>query len=267
MRVENDQLDLFRFEQLVQQAQDAPPAVAASLLREALGLWRGPPLADLAPAPFAELEVARLEELRLLAIERRLETDVALGRHADVAAELEGLVAPYPLREALRALLMRALYLSGRQADALEAYRDARCLLVSELGIEPSPALQALEQAILRHDPSLDPTASAVRISATSDRRIVVLCRDERRVDDLLAIAEPLARSSHGELILSSLARGRRFARCDRWSSGASPRAGQSEVSQRGWPSIRATSLALKQPQWRPSTTPISCSSTAKTSC
>ena len=123
------------------------------LLREALGLWRGPPLADFAFDSFAQEEIARLEELRLAAIEERIDADLALGRQADLVAELEALVAHHPLRERLRGQLMLALYRSGRQAEALQVYQDARHVLVEELGLEPGRALQQLEQAILRQDP------------------------------------------------------------------------------------------------------------------
>ena len=133
VRLEPDRLDLHRFERLVERARDAEPGEAAALLREALALWRGPALADFAYEPFAQAEAARLEELRLAAIERRIEADLALGRHADLVAELEALVAKHPLRERLRAQLMQALYRSGRQAEALDAYQGARRALVDEL--------------------------------------------------------------------------------------------------------------------------------------
>ena len=121
-----------------------------------MALWRGTPLADLAFEPFAHVEVARLEELRTAAREELVEAELELGRHSKLVGELETLVAENPLRERLRGLLMLALYRSGRQAEALDAYRQARETLVGELGIEPSPELQRLEQSILRHDPELD---------------------------------------------------------------------------------------------------------------
>ena len=152
MRVARNELDLFTFEQLVGDAQTAAPEDAARLLHDALELWRGPPLGDVAYADWAQLEIVRLEELRVRALELRIDADLALGRHAQVVGELEALVREHPLRERPRAALMRALYASGRQAEALEAYRDARAMLVDELGIEPSPELQELERAILRHD-------------------------------------------------------------------------------------------------------------------
>jgi DNA-binding SARP family transcriptional activator/tetratricopeptide (TPR) repeat protein len=153
-------LDLRRFERLRAEADqataDGDPARAETKLREALSLWRGAPLADLAFEPFAQSEIARLEELRLAALEERIDATLALGRHADVVGELEALVAGHPLRERLRAQLMLALYRSRRQAEALSAYQAARHALVDELGIEPSPELQELERRILRQDPSLE---------------------------------------------------------------------------------------------------------------
>ena len=204
IRVGADELDLFRFERLVRDARQAEPDLAARLLRDALGLWRGPALADLANATFAQAEIRRLEELRLGALERRVEADLALGRHRELVAELEMLVQAHPLREGLRAALMRALYGSGRQADALETYRDTRRLLVDELGIEPSPALQELEQAILRHDPDL---TSHDGVAAPLQRLIMVVASDPERLDALLAVAEPLARRTSRELILARLLR------------------------------------------------------------
>jgi Bacterial transcriptional activator domain len=125
-------------------------------LREALALWRGPALADLAFESFAQPAIARLEELRLVAIEKRIDADLALGRHAEVVPELEAVAAEHPLRERVRAQLMLALYRCGRQADALAVYQSVRRELVEELGIEPSPTLRELEQSILRQDPSLE---------------------------------------------------------------------------------------------------------------
>jgi YVTN family beta-propeller protein len=168
LEVSGEQIDLGRFERLVaegRRALDLGDADAASaLLTDALGLWRGPALQDLQFLPFAQKEVGRLEELRLAVIEARVEADLAGGRYGDLVPELESLVAEHPLRERLRGQLMLALYRAGRQADALAAYRDARAVLADELGLEPSDELQALERAILRHDPSL-----AARVTAPAD--------------------------------------------------------------------------------------------------
>jgi DNA-binding SARP family transcriptional activator len=202
IRVGPDELDLLRFEALVEEAQHATPELAARGLREALDLWRGPALADLAHESFARTETLRLEELRIGALERRLEADLALGRAGDLVGEVQALVREHPLRERLRAALMQALYGSGRQAEALEVYRETRRLLVDELGIEPTPALQELEQAILRHDPVL---ISHVVPAGPRQRAIMVVATDVGRLDDLLRIAEPLALQSARELILTRL--------------------------------------------------------------
>jgi predicted ATPase/DNA-binding SARP family transcriptional activator len=160
LRVGRDELDLYRFERLVSEADDAEAAEAAAKLRDALGLWRGPPLVDLSYASFAQPAIRRLEELRMAALEKRIEADLELGREADLVGELETLVEQHPLREHLRAQLMLALYRSGRQADALAAYQNARRVLVEQLAVEPSALLRQLEQAILRQEVSLDLAAT-----------------------------------------------------------------------------------------------------------
>jgi YVTN family beta-propeller protein len=161
LRVAPGELDLHRFDELLNEGRVALAAgeadVAARTLREALALWRGPPLAELAYASFARGEVARLQELRLSTLEERIEADLAAGRPAELVPELESLVARHPLRERLRRQLMLALYRTGRQPEALQAYQAARRLLVDELGIEPTPALQRLERAILVQEESLEP--------------------------------------------------------------------------------------------------------------
>jgi DNA-binding SARP family transcriptional activator len=149
-------IDVKRFERLVGESRSADrPEEASRLLAEALNLWRGPALAGIELEGFAVAEVRRLEETRLTALGDRIEADLACGRHAGLVGELEATVAAHPFQERLRGQLMIALYRSGRQADALEVYRATRELLVDELGIEPSPGLQELEQAILRQDTSL----------------------------------------------------------------------------------------------------------------
>ena len=154
------QLDLHRFEALVAEGREAVadrrPEYAEARLREALGLWRGPPLPELADEPFARIEIGRLEQIRLDALEDHAEAEVSLGRHAEAIETLEGLTARHPYRERSRALLMLALYRSGRQAEALDAYRDARRVLVDAQGIEPGPQLRELHEAILAQDPAID---------------------------------------------------------------------------------------------------------------
>jgi predicted ATPase/class 3 adenylate cyclase len=161
LRVDPEQLDLTRFERLVRDARAADPAERSRKLREALALWRGPPLADVAYEAFAQAEVQRLEEFRVATLEERIEADLQLGRHDQVIGELERLVAKHPEREHARGLLMLALYRAGRQAEALHTYQEARRKLVEELGIEPSQALQQLHGAILRQDQQLAVESSA----------------------------------------------------------------------------------------------------------
>jgi len=155
LRVERDRIDSHRFERLVAEARGVPAPERVALLREALKLWRGPALAEFAFDSFALPEARRLEELHLAALEERLDAELELGRHAEVAGELESLVAAEPLRERLRGQLMLALYRSGRQAEALKSYQEARRTLVDELGIEPGAALQQLHGAILRQEAGL----------------------------------------------------------------------------------------------------------------
>jgi DNA-binding SARP family transcriptional activator len=196
-----DQLDVHRFEALVEEAAGADAATAAEQLREALALWRGPALADVAYEPFAQAAIGRLDELRLLALERRVEADLELGRHAQLVPELEALVAEHPLREGLRAQLMLALYRAGRQADALEQYQNARRALVDELGIEPGAALQGLERAILRQDTAID----LAQRERPRRRSILAAAFAGLRLEPLLPLAEPLARRADREVILAAL--------------------------------------------------------------
>ena len=156
LRLKPAQLDLHRFEQLRREAAHAKPASAAAILRQALALWRGPPFVDFTYDAFAQATIARLEELRLGALEERIEADVVLGRHAELVGELATLVQEHPLRERMRAAQMLALYRSRRQAEALAAYQSARRALVDELGIEPGRVLLELERSILRQEAALD---------------------------------------------------------------------------------------------------------------
>ena len=169
LRVVAGDVDVERFDALVARARGAPPPEAGHLLREALGLWRGTALADLADEPFAEATVARLEGSRIDALEARIEADLGDGRQQSLVGELEALIAEHPYRERLHGLLMLALYRSGRQAEALAAYRSARMALDEGLGIDPGPELQALELRILNQDPALAaPTAAAAAMTPES---------------------------------------------------------------------------------------------------
>jgi len=160
LRLEPEQLDLERFERLVEDGRRALAADewerAAERLGEALALWRGPALGDLAYEPFARAEVERLEEQRLAALEERIEAELARGRHGALIGELEAVSRKHPLRERPHGQLMLALYRSGRQAEALKTYKELRQHLRDNLGLDPSPAMQRLEQAILRQDPALE---------------------------------------------------------------------------------------------------------------
>jgi DNA-binding SARP family transcriptional activator len=170
LSLDRDQVDAHRFRSMLAAAAGAPAAAKAALLREALELWRGPALDDFAYEPFAQAPIADLEESRLTALEERVEADLALNRHAELVAELEGLTAEHPLRERLRGQLLLALYRCGRQAEALEVYRDAQRLFVDELGIEPSPALQALQRSVLIQDPALDAPGAPVSLETRRSR-------------------------------------------------------------------------------------------------
>jgi DNA-binding SARP family transcriptional activator len=156
LHVEPGELDLERFERLVAQARGAEPREKARKLRAALALWRGPPLVEFPTEPFAQFEITRLEEERLTALEDRIDVDLALGEHADLVPELESLVERYPLRERIWGQLMLALYRTGRQGEALAAYRRAHQTFVDELGGEPGVELRELQRAILVQDAALD---------------------------------------------------------------------------------------------------------------
>ncbi len=187
------ELDLHRFERLLSEGREALSSGderdAATKIGEALALWRGPPFADLAFEEFAQQEIARLEELRKSVLEERIAIDLGLGRHAEIVGELQALVVTNPLRERLREQLMLALYRSGRQAEALEAYRDARRVLTEELGLDPSPALRNMEAAILDQDPNLDPprpeedhsASPTAPVPTVADHRSVGYARNARK--------------------------------------------------------------------------------------
>lgn len=204
-----DQLDLHQFERLVEKGRgalaDDRAEAAAEALREALALWRGPALSDFAYEPFAQVAITRLEELRLAALELRIDADLALGRHAELVGELRALGAEHPLRERLRAQLMVALYRSGRQGEALEVYQEARLALVAELGLEPGTALRSLEQAILRQDAVLDLAPKAGQPKPDTPERSILVVLEKEGNEGLLALGEALARQPIREVILARL--------------------------------------------------------------
>jgi DNA-binding SARP family transcriptional activator len=175
LRVEDGELDLDRFQAALDRGRNAiaggdPPAAAAAL-REALAMFAGAPLEDLTYAPFAQVEIARLEELQLATLERRIDADLACGHHLELVGELESLVARYPLRERFWAQLMLALYRSGRQGEALGAFERVRRGLAEDLGVDPGPVLAELQQAILRQDPDLAPGQARVAVPTTVSRQ------------------------------------------------------------------------------------------------
>jgi DNA-binding SARP family transcriptional activator len=206
LQLRPDQFDAERFERLTgegrQALNDGDAEAAADRLRAALALWRGGALDDLAYEEFARADIDRLDELRLQTLEDRIDADLALGRHDRLVGELHELVDRHPLRERLRAQLMAALYRCGRQAEALEVYRDARRALRDELGIEPGPALRELEQAILRQDPALGtPAPPPIPIAARIRRRWPVLVGAGVLVAGALAAVLAFGHSGSGKAV------------------------------------------------------------------
>jgi WD40 repeat protein/DNA-binding SARP family transcriptional activator len=197
LRLGDGELDARRFEELV----------AAGAAREALSLWRGAALADVADEPFAAAEIRHLDELHVAAVELAIEGDLAAGRHREVAAELDALVAEHPLRERLHAQRMLALYRSGRQAEALDAYRWARHVLVEEIGVEPGPELRRLHEAILRQDPELDPAAAEAvepppeMDAAASERARALALRRLTDTAGRIAAERPVLRAAEDDMV------------------------------------------------------------------
>src|SRR5215469_6520475 len=209
LRVFPAELDAAQFEQLMFEGRDAltagTAAEAVQLLDQAMTLWRGPPLADFRYEPFAQAEIGRLEELQLACLEERNEANLALGLEGALAAELGRMVIDHPLRERLRGQLMLALYRSGRQAEALEAYRQFRSTLMEELGLEPSSALSELQAAILRHDPALAP-GSATGGTPLARRPVTVLCVALQLAPRSGVALDPEAHGAVNEHLASGLA-------------------------------------------------------------
>ena len=212
--VRRDQLDLSVFEDRLERGSAALSAgnasEAAGELDEALALWRGPALADVEHEEFARAAAIRLEELRLHALELRVEAELGLGQAGRLVGELQALVEEHPLNERFRGQLMQALYATGRQSEALEVYRTGRKLLLGELGIEPGPALQALEREILQQDSGLETTAGAQPVLPQAseqppDRSLLVVPTDGSAREPLLSLAVPMARRPEHELIVLQL--------------------------------------------------------------
>ena len=188
-----EQTDLGRFERLVADARGEDAKARAAKLREAIDLWRGPPLADLAYESFTGLETARLEELRASAQADLVDSELELGWHAELIAELETTIAERPFDERPRAQLMLALYRAGRQADALEAYHQARRTLDEELGLEPGAQLRELEQAILRQDTALDAPLAAPVVLEERRKTVTILFADLVESTELAEALDPEA--------------------------------------------------------------------------
>jgi len=231
LRIAPEQLDAHRFTALLARARDelaaGRAAEAAALLDDALALWRGRPLDDLAYEPFAQPEIARLEELRAEALEQRVEARLALGRHAEVVGELPALIEEHPYRERLRAQFMLALYRGDRQADALRAYQDARRTLVDELGIEPGEPLRELERAILAHDPAL-----AAPVAPTAATPEAPPARDTRRLVSVVVAGLPPASGRDPEALHADL--DRLGAVIARHGGSVEPSAGETVVGMFG---------------------------------
>jgi DNA-binding SARP family transcriptional activator len=201
LRAERDAVDARRFERLLDEARSAEPERRVSLVRDALQLWRGAPLADFAYDAFAQNEAARLEELRLSAVEERIEAELELGSAAELIGELENVVRESPLRERPRGQLMLALYRSGRQAEALQVYQETRRMLVEELGIEPTPALQELHASILRQESALQPQP----VPETGDDGVAEVAR-ALLGGRLVAVLGPSGASENGSDLATRLA-------------------------------------------------------------
>jgi len=200
-----DEVDAARCERLYSAAHAAlaadDPVGAVRLLNDAQALWRGPPLADFAYEPFAQAAIARLEELRVGCREALIEAKLELGRHAELVSDLEALVREHPLRERPRGQLMLALYRCGRQAEALEAFQQARRLLVEELAVEPSQALRELEQLILRQDPSLQAPEADTAVAEDSPIYQEGPAGQEKEAVDTEEWAEPIVRTTATVLV------------------------------------------------------------------
>jgi DNA-binding SARP family transcriptional activator/tetratricopeptide (TPR) repeat protein len=208
LRIFPEELDVSQFEELVTEGHEASAAGAAEdaarTLRQALSLWQGPALADFRYEPFAQADIVRLEELHLACLEERVEADLGLGSAGVLVPELRRLVSDHPMRERLRGQLMRALYLDGRQTEALEVYHEFRTVLRDELGLDPSPQLRELERAILRHDPvaSAVPAATGAPLAR---RPVTVVCVLPRVASDSGMPLDPEAYDAVNEQSVAGL--------------------------------------------------------------
>jgi DNA-binding SARP family transcriptional activator len=228
LRVGAGELDLHEFERLVERSRGEQATERAKTLRAALALWRGAPLSDFAYEAFAQQEIARLEELRRLALEERIDAELELGGGAELVAELQMLISERPLDERPRALLMRALYRAGRQSEALDVFREGRRLLDDELGLEPGPELRELERAILRQDPAL----AATGVPAAEEQRGCIFAVPETAagLTAIHPLLEALARRPiEREVVVARVVSAGQIA-----SATAELRAARDELARRG---------------------------------
>jgi YVTN family beta-propeller protein len=214
--LDGHETDVERFEELAEEGRrrldGGDPEGAATNLREALGVWRGPALADFRYDDFAQHEITRLEEARMATLEARIDADLALGREDELVPELQALVREHPLRERLRGQLMLALYRAGRQADALAVYREGRRRLVEELGIEPGRELQELERAILGHDESVGPPRRRLRPRRVRKRPALLVGLGGLLVVGAAATALAISLTRSGGGAISSVVQGNSLA-------------------------------------------------------
>jgi WD40 repeat protein/DNA-binding SARP family transcriptional activator len=251
LRIDPELVDVVRFERLVAEAGRAaaaghPPDAA----REALALFRGAPLSDLADEPFAAAEIRRLEDLRETAAELAVDADLAAGRHQETLAEMEALLANHPLRERLHAQRMLALYRCGRQADALEAFHEARRLLVEEIGVEPGADLRGLHEAILRHDPSLELAPAELPRELDASAAPTLLGRD----GEMTRLRErwERARSGSGALVAVVGGHGMGKTRLAGELAGEAHRGGATVLYATGWQPTQAIAQSLRRAREAP---------------
>jgi WD40 repeat protein/DNA-binding SARP family transcriptional activator len=245
LRIDPELVDVVRLERLLAEAGRAaaagqPPDAA----REALALFRGAPLSDLADEPFAAAEIRRLDELRETAAELAIDADLAAGRHQEIVTEIEALLAKKPLRERLHAQRMLALYRCGRQAEALEAFRDARRLLVEEIGVEPGADLRGLHEAILRHDPSLELAPSELPRELDVGAAPAMVGRD----GEMTWVRErwERARSGSGGLVAVIGGHGMGKTRLAGELAGEAHRSGATVLYATGWQPTQAIAQSLR---------------------
>jgi WD40 repeat protein/DNA-binding SARP family transcriptional activator len=246
LHIDPESVDVVRFERLVAEAVRAATAGdAPDAAREALALFRGDPLADLADEPFAAAEIRRLDDLRETAAELAIDADLAAGRHQEIIGDIDALLGQHPLRERLHAQRMLALYRCGRQADALQAFRDARRLLVEEIGVEPGPELRGLHDAILQHDPALEPAPSELPRELDVATAPAIVGRD--RESTWLRDFWERACAGRGGLVGISGGHGMGKTRLAGELAGEAHRSGATVLYATGWQPTRSIAQSLRR--------------------